>query len=293
MSAESDTPADAADTGEPGEPAPITERAPALSPGSVARQVPFSPPRLPAWQQPDYGEKVDQRIKELEDVIKRCDKVLQKGARAEARRKRRAVKHIDEDDEKALVERMYYGERQKRQEREEKVQREMEESAPQLARSTPTRLGRSYDLGNQLRSFVETYASRDVVARNYEDAVEKRQARLEEAEQELQQPHRPPKMLDPGGAAEVADRLCGRELAERKRRKAELQQKWNKEPTLCPPLPKPALEESTGRLYEKAMATRKDRLAALEARYSPEPTRRKLTKEQAAASATRLHNSGR
>eukprot|EP01062_Namystynia_karyoxenos_P074877 TRINITY_DN71923_c0_g1_i1.p1 TRINITY_DN71923_c0_g1~~TRINITY_DN71923_c0_g1_i1.p1 ORF type:complete len:303 (+),score=115.58 TRINITY_DN71923_c0_g1_i1:90-911(+) len=268
----------------------IAARAPVLVPDKGAAQEQPGPDRTL-----NVAARQDQRIRDLEETIKRCDKVLAKQARADRRVRRKLVKHIDDEEEKALIDRMYYNEQQRRQEREEQFAKERAEAAPPLAKSTPTRLGGSYSIGGRLRNFIGDYASRDVVARNYEDALEKRRKeRSDLAERVLPHPEKPPKTLDPGDVSEMAERLCTREMDERGKRLEQLLEKYGASPKARSPrrLDKATLAESTQRLHAKSVEHKQGTIAALRALYSPEPERRVLTKQQMLASASRLYGAG-
>eukprot|EP01065_Artemidia_motanka_P048429 TRINITY_DN7791_c2_g1_i1.p1 TRINITY_DN7791_c2_g1~~TRINITY_DN7791_c2_g1_i1.p1 ORF type:complete len:308 (+),score=110.68 TRINITY_DN7791_c2_g1_i1:80-925(+) len=269
----------------------IVSRAPVLVPDTGRSQDPASQRPSTAV---DVLSQQEHRIRELEYVVKNCDRMLARQSRQELRRRQRQqrLRRIDDGEVRALVDRMFYEQERKKQEREDRVRRELDASAPSLVKSTPTRLGQSYELGERLREFVDSYASKNVVSRNFEDALERRQQRLEQMASELQQPHRAPKYLEAAEVADLADRLCTKELSDRKGRRCRLQEKYesirNSRPQ-SPALSKKSQAESADRLCTKAVEHRKQKIEELREKYSPAPERKVLSRQQMAASAARLY----
>lgn len=266
----------------------IAARAPALQPDDSGGEKLSGPAAISAAQ--------DRRIRDLESTIKHCEKMLMKQAKAEVRRRRKLPGHkqVDEEEQKALVDRVYYREIARRQEKAGALQKERENPIPAIPHCSPTKLGAGYELSSKLHSYVSDYAQSNVVSRCYDEAVAKRQQRMEDNEKLLSQPVVPIKTLDKDHVAEAANRLCTNEVKERKDKLVALREKYEKDGSRggirapSPPLSKKAREAANDRLYKKAMDDKEAKIATLRSIHSPEPTRKKLSKKQMEDSAQRL-----
>ena len=220
----------------------------------------------------------DRRIAQLTGVVRRCEAALQKAEREEKRRRKRRerVRMLDADGERSLVERVFYAEVRRRDERRAR-------SAARLAEEEQ----------HPVRLLLSAADVEGTVARVYSEAVARKEAALLRARAAYLGPEkgaRPGHTLGTHDVADLCTRLCDNELAARSAARAQLMLRYAAPAAGAKsrPASPEQVQATSQRLYGGSLKRKAEVAAKLRARYMPEPVGLKLTRERQAAMANRL-----